>query len=505
MAARLLFVQCAGGRSLAGIFLACAGDSRVPGFPIVRAASGYCAGMREVVRRAAELAESWLGSLAERPVGVPVEPGVLRARLGGSLAADGADPVQLIEELAAALEPGLVASAGPRYFGFVVGGTLPAGLAADWLVSAFDQNAGAYVQSPGVAVVEEVTAGWLLDLLGLPAGSGVGFVTGGQMANFSCLAAARHALLAGLGWDVEADGLAGAPELAVIVGEQAHATVLQALRLLGLGAARARRVPVDDQGRMRPSDLRRVLGQVAGPALVCAQAGEVNTGAVDPLREIADVVAERRGAWLHVDGAFGLWAAASPALRPLAEGIERADSWATDAHKWLNVPYDCGVAIVRDSSALSSALAVNAAYFQDSGGREPFALTPEASRRARALPVYAVLRSLGRDGVADLVERCCALAQMAAGQLSRCPDVEILNDVVLNQVLFRVRGVDARVVIDWVQHEGTCWMGGTMWRGEPAIRFSVSGWSTTEKDIYRSVDAVLRAIGQVRAEPPGET
>jgi len=447
------------------------------------------------LRHAANVAAGWLASLGERPVGVPVEPDALRPGLAAELGDAGTDPAAVIDELAGALEPGLVATAGPRYFGFVTGGTLPAALAADWLVSAFDQNAAMCVMSPAAAVAEEIAAGWLLDLLGLPAGSAVGFVTGGQMANFSCLAAARHALLAAAGWDVAADGLRNAPELTVIAGEQAHATLIQALRLLGFGSAGLRRVPADDQGRMTAGGLRDALEQAAGPVLVCAQAGEVNTGAFDPLADIAALVRDRGQAWLHVDGAFGLWAAASPALRWLTAGADQADSWATDGHKWLNVPYDCGMAIVRDPAALTAALGLSADYLQGSGGRDSFAFTPEASRRARALPVYAALRSLGRRGVAGLVERCCALARMAARELSRSPSVEVLNDVVLNQVLLRVHGADTAAVIERVRRDGTCWLGGTSWRGEPAIRFSVSNWSTSEEDIRRSAAAIVQAIG----------
>jgi glutamate/tyrosine decarboxylase-like PLP-dependent enzyme len=446
------------------------------------------------LRHAANAAAGWLAALGDRPVGVPVDPGALRPGLAAELSDAGTDPATVIDELAAALEPGLVATAGPRYFGFVTGGTLPAALAADWLVSAFDQNAAMCVMSPAAAVAEEIAAGWLLDLLGLPPQAAVGFVTGGQMANFSCLAAARHSLLAAAGWDVEADGLRHAPGLTVIAGEQAHATLVQAVRLLGLGSAGLRRVPADDQGRMTTAGLARALEQAAGPVLVCAQAGEVNTGAFDPLGEIAALVRARGQGWLHVDGAFGLWAAASPALRWLADGAGQADSWATDGHKWLNVPYDCGMAIVRDQAALTAALGLSAAYLQGSGGRDSFAFTPEASRRARALPVYAALRSLGRRGVAGLVERCCSLARLAASELSRCASVEVLNDVVLNQVLLRVHGADTAAVIERVRRDGTCWLGGTSWRGEPAIRFSVSNWSTTEGDIRRSAAAIIGAI-----------
>jgi glutamate/tyrosine decarboxylase-like PLP-dependent enzyme len=449
--------------------------------------------------RAAELAGAWLGSLRERPVGIPVGPAGLRARLGGPLDEAGQDPASLIDELAAALEPGLVATAGPRYFGFVIGGSLPAAVAADWLTSAFDQNAAMYVMSPAAAVVEEVTAAWLLDLLGLPPQSAVGFVTGAQMANFSCLAAARNALLATAGWDVAADGLRDAPELTVVVGEQAHVTLLQAIRLLGLGTARARRVGSDDQGRMIAAELTQVLADTDGPVLVCAQAGEVNTGAFDPLREIAAAVRAYGRAWLHVDGAFGLWAAASPALRERTAGAELADSWASDAHKWLNVPYDCGLAIVRDPAALSAALGKNAAYLPASAVRDPFSFTPEASRRARALPVYAALRSLGRRGIAELIERCCALARLAAAELAADGMVELLNDVVLNQVLFRVPGAEPAAVIEQVRRDGTCWLGGTSWQGKPAIRFSVSNWSTTEDDVRQSATAIRAAISASRA------
>jgi glutamate/tyrosine decarboxylase-like PLP-dependent enzyme len=340
----------------------------------------------EALRRAAGLASTWLASLPERPVGVPVEPEAMWSRLAAPLSAEGEDPAKVIDEVAAALEPGLVAIPGPRYFGFVNGGTLPAALAADWLVSAYDQNAGAYVMSPGNAVLEQVTAGWLIDLLGPPPGSAAGFVTGAQMANFSGLAAARHALLAAAGWDVEADGLFGAPPLTVLIGEQAHATIPMALRMLGLGGTRVQRVPADGQGRMIAGELARALAQVGGPVIVCAQAGEVNTGAFDPLREIGTEVRARGQAWLHVDGAFGLWAAASPALRALTDGVDLADSWATDGHKWLNVPYDCGVAIVRDPAALTGALSFTAAYLPNDA-HDPFTFTPEASRRARAVPV----------------------------------------------------------------------------------------------------------------------
>jgi glutamate/tyrosine decarboxylase-like PLP-dependent enzyme len=359
------------------------------------------------------------------------------------------------------------------------------------LAAAWDQNAGLYVSSPAAAVAEEVAAGWLLDLLGLPSTAGVGFVTGGQMANASCIAAARHALLARAGWDVETSGVNGAPPLRILVGEEAHATIFASLRFLGLGA-RAERVAADGQGRMRPGALDDALAAGDGPTLVCAQVGNVNTGACDPVGELARLTREH-GAWLHVDGAFGLWAAAAPARRHLVDGLAAADSWATDAHKWLNVPYDSGVAIVADPAAQTGALGVGAAYLVASdAARDPLDFTPEFSRRARGFAVYAALRSLGRDGVADLVERCCALAQRMTERLA-AGGAEILNDVVLNQVLARF-GDDARTdaTIAAVQQDGTCWVGGTTWRGQRAMRVSVSSWATTEEDADASVDAILR-------------
>jgi glutamate/tyrosine decarboxylase-like PLP-dependent enzyme len=394
----------------------------------------------------------------------------------------------VLERLVGAAEPGLVASPGPRYFGFVVGGALPVSVGADWMVSTWDQNAAAQVMSPAVAAVEEVCQGWLLELLGLPTGASIGYVTGGQGANTTCLAAARHAVLRDAGWDVEEQGLADAPPVEVFVGDDAHATIFASLRLLGLGASRARRIPTDDQGRMDPLALAAALGEREGPAIVCAQAGEVNTGAFDFFEPIADACAAR-GAWLHVDGAFGLWARATPRLRALARGAERGDSWATDAHKFLNVPYDLGLAFVRDPLAHVAAHARNAAYLSRSDvERDPAVFVPEASRRARAVPVYAALRTLGRRGVADLVERCCALARQMAAELDEEPAIRIVNDVVLNQVLVGLAAPErTAAAIAAIQADGTCWVGGTEWKGAPAIRVSISNWSTTPEDVTRSV------------------
>ena len=456
--------------------------------------------MNDLLQRTAELASAFLARLGDRPVGPPVDLAALRAALGGPLPEHGADPLAVVEALARAADPGLVATAGPRYFGFVVGGSHPAALAADWLTSTWDQNAGLYVLSPAAAVAEEVAGQWLVELFGLPAGTSVGFTTGATMANFTALAAARDAVLRHAGWDVEEEGLTGAPPIVVIGGEETHVTIFAALQMLGLGRGRVRRVAADDQGRMRPEALAQSLATVGGPTIVCAQSGNVNSGAFDPLVEIAAAV-RARGGWLHVDGAFGLWAAAAPALRHHVRGVELADSWTVDAHKWLNVPYDSGLVFVRDATPHHAAMTLGAPYYVESAGaeRDSYNWVPESSRRARGFAVYAALRALGRSGVAELVERCCRLARRMADRLRAAPGLEVLNDVVLNQVLVRVEppgGADAdafiREVIRRVQADGTCWLGGTTWQGRSAMRISVSNWSTTETDVDRSVDAILR-------------
>jgi len=455
----------------------------------------------ELLRRAAELAVEYLAELPERPVGRPIAPELLRKALGRELADQGEDPASVIEELARGVDPGLVATAGPRYFGFVIGGSLPVTVATAWLAAAWDQNAGNYPASPAASVVEEVAGGWLRDLFGLPAGVSFGFVTGGTMANFTALAAARHAVLGQAGVDVEADGLFGAPPVTVVVGAEAHTTIFVALRMLGLGGDRVTRVAADAQGRMRPDELRGALSGISGPTIVCAQSGNVNSGAFDPLREIADATNEI-GAWLHVDGAFGLWAAASPTISHYLDGHTGAQSWATDAHKWLNVPYDCGLVFVRDPEAHRAAMAVTAAYLvRGAEAYNAYDYVPESSRQARGLSVYTALRTLGRSGVAALVERCCAQARRMADRLSAASGASILNDVVLNQVLVRFAAAaddgpsaDKRTqaVIDAVQRDGTCWLGGTTWHGVGAMRISVSNWSTSEADIDQSAEAILR-------------
>jgi len=463
--------------------------------------------IRATLRRAGALAEEFIEALPERAVGPRAGVDELRAALGGPLPDGPTDPVHVVEELARGADPGIVASAGPRYFGFVIGGSHPAALAADWLTSAWDQNAGLYATSPAASVVEEVAAGWLVELLGLPPGSAVGFVTGCQMANLAGIAAARHEVLRRAGWNVEEDGLAGAPPVNVVVGEEAHVTVLVALRILGLGAARALRVAADGQGRMRVGELERTLAGCQGPTIVCAQAGNVNTGAFDPLAPIA-AAAHERGAWLHVDGAFGLWAAASPQRRHLAKGVWQADSWATDAHKWLNVPYDSGLVIAADPGALRAAMTSTAAYLLQSEGatRDPIDWVPEFSRRARGFPVYAALRSLGRRGVADMVDRCCRLAQRMAERLRAAEGATIINEVVLNQVLVRFQppsgDADAftRAVVARVQREGICWLSGTRWHGMEAMRVSVCNWSTTEEDVDRSA-AAIEAAARAEVRP----
>jgi glutamate/tyrosine decarboxylase-like PLP-dependent enzyme len=445
------------------------------------------------LERAHELAAAYLAGLSARAVRAAGEADGLR----GPLQAAGEDPVAVLEALAVGAEPGLVASAGPRYFGFVTGGALPVAVAADWLAAAWDQNAGLHVMSPAAAAAEETVMGWARELLGLPAGASAGVVTGATMANLTGLATARHGVLAGAGWDVEARGLQGAPRVRVLAGEEAHTTVFAALRLLGLGEATVELVPADGQGRMRAGALDEALAREEGPAIVCAQAGNVNTGAFDPLEAIA-AVCRGNGAWCHVDGAFGLWAAAAPRRAHLVAGAAAADSWAVDAHKWLNVPYDSAFAFVADPEAHHAAMRIAAAYLPPAGAAERNGAewAPEASRRARAFPLWAALRSLGRDGVADLVERCCALASRMAARLEGEPGLEVLNHVVLNQVLVRARDDDAATdaLVRAVQEDGTCWLGGTRWRGRAAMRISVSGWATTEADADRSADAIVAAL-----------
>jgi len=442
-------------------------------------------------------AVDFLSTLPGRHVGARATRDELLGALRVPLSDGGEDPKAVLESLASQAERGAVAVAGPRYFGFVIGGAMPVTVAADWMTSAWDQNPGIFVTSPLVSVAEEVASSWILELLGLPSDGSVGFVTGCQMANFTCLAAARNAVLRNADWNVEERGMNGAPRVNIVVSAEAHVTIHTSLRMLGFGTQSMIEVATDEQGRMIAGELARVVENLSGPTIICAQAGNVNTGAVDPLRRIAEIARERE-AWLHVDGAFGLWAAASADRRQLVDGVELADSWATDAHKWLNVPYDSGLAITRHPSAHRAAMSVKAEYIEHTAGaeRDPFEYTPEFSRRARGIPAYAALRTLGRRGVEALVDRCCARARQFAQILSRDPDVKILNDVVLNQVLVRFSDDDAatRDVITRVQRDGTCWLGGTTWHGMVAMRISVSNWATSEEDVERSAAAILRAI-----------
>ena len=451
---------------------------------------------------------AYLTGLPDRPIGSSASLEELRASLDMPLPESPGDPREVIASLAAAAEPGLVATPSGRFFGFVIGGATPAALAADWLTATWDQNAGLYILGPAAAVVEEAASRWLTELLGLPAGVSVGFVTGVQQANFTALAAARHDVLRRVGWNVEVDGMAGAPHVRVLAGGQRHDTIDRALRFLGFGTSAISPVEADEQGRMRPDALRRALAGRDGPAIVCAQAGNVNTGAIDPLGEICEV-AHQAGAWVHVDGAFALWAAASPRLRGLLAGVELADSWATDAHKWLNVPFDSGLVFCAHPPAHRAAMGVRASYLIHGaeGERDALDYNPEFSRRARGFPVYAAIRTLGRAGVAELVERCCALARRFADRLGAHDGVEVLNEVVLNQVLvrFRAAGGDddahTRAVLERVRRDGTCWMSGTTWRGRAAMRISVSNWSTDADDVDRSVEAILRCVSGSPSTP----
>ncbi|MEW6322046.1 MAG: aminotransferase class V-fold PLP-dependent enzyme [Acidobacteriota bacterium] len=458
--------------------------------------------------QACALAARYLDSLPDRHVGGRADRQALRAALGGPLPDRGADPAAVLDALARDADAGLVATAGPRYYGFVTGGALPVTVAADWLASAWDQNGAMEVMSPAVAVLEDIVAGWIIDLVGLPRGASVGFVTGAHMANFTCLAAARHGVLRRAGWNVEEDGLQRAPRLTVIAGDHVHVSVVGALRMLGVGAAELVKVAVDDQGRMRLDALDEALSQRAsGPLIVCAQAGNVASGATDPLAGIARA-AHERGAWVHIDGAFGLWAAVVPELQDQVDGLAEADSWTTDAHKWLNVPYDSGLAIVAHPAPHRAAMSLHASYLERGDGeRAGMDWTPESSRRARVVPLYALLRTLGRDGVVDLVRRTCALAGRMAEALAREPGISILNRVVLNQVLvrFTAGGGDAaddaltREVIRRVQADGTCWAGGASWFGRQVMRISVCNWSTTGDDIDRSAEAIAACYAAARS------
>lgn len=443
--------------------------------------------LAHLLQMTAERAIRYREGLADRRVATSADAVARLSELGGALPDHPTDAETILTLLDEIGSPATVTMAGGRYFGFVNGSSLPATLAANWLAGAWDQNAALAVMSPVAVKLEEIALGWLLDLLRLPSTGGGAFVTGATMANFTGLAAARHFVLEKAGWNVEAQGLFAAPPVSVVVGAEVHPTLLKALGLLGLGRERVVSVPVDGQGRMRAD----AFPELNGPAIVCLQAGNVNTGAFDPASVICKL-AHQAGAWVHVDGAFGLWAAASDKHAHLAQGFAEADSWATDAHKWLNVPYDCGLAFVRHPEALRAAMSLSAAYLPAEGVREPMHYTPEASRRARGIEVWAALRALGRKGLSELIERACRHATRFAEGL-RQAGYQVLNDVELNQVLVSFGDEETtRRVIAGIQADGTCWCGGTVWQGHTAMRISVSSWATTEEDVERSLAAMLR-------------
>ncbi len=452
------------------------------------------------LRRAAEAAIGWRAGVSGRRVGPAAGYADAVAALGGPVPEDPGDADAIVAEMIEAATPGLMAMCSPRFFGWVIGASHPAGVAADWLASAWGQNAGLAVPTPAAAAAEEVAGRWMLDLLDLPREAGFGLTTGATMANAIALAAARGAVLERIGWDVEAKGLYGAPEITIVIGAEAHSTVFMGLRLLGFGAERVVRVAADDQGAMRADALRAALDGVAGPSIVLAQAGHINTGAFDPFAEIVEA-ARDRGAWVHVDGAFGLWARACPEIEALTTGVEGADSWATDGHKWLQVPYDCGVVFVRDAPALRRAMSISASYLPVGGtARDPGDFTPELSRRARGFPLWATIRALGRTGIAEMVARDCACARAIAKGLSRTPGLEVLNDVVLNQVAVATLDGDAatKALLARVQADGVCFPSPGVWKGRSILRFSVTSGRTALADAEAAVGAVAAAWACVR-------
>lgn len=457
----------------------------------------------DLLRSVTDYAADYLARSITRPVSVAASTGELRAALGGPLPAAGTDAAAALRALIGAGEPGLMSSASGRFFGFVMGGAYPVAVATEWLMSVWDQCAALYATSPTASVAEEASVGWLCQLFGLPASVSAGITSGCATANLTGLAAARHHVLAAAGWDVEEQGLIGAPAPRVLVSEGCHVTVLRALRLLGLGG-QVRLIATDAQGRMRFDALSEAVGAGTGPLIVCGQVGNVDTGAVDPLPEVCDLV-HGHGGWVHVDAAFGMWAAASPRLRARVAGLELADSWATDAHKWLNVPYDCGIALCAHPDSHRAALRTHAEYLTTapSDERDPVDYTPEMSRRARALVLWTTLRYLGRDGVAELVERCCALARRLAARLAVADGITVLNDVVLNQVLVRFDAPAGRepaghttAIVAALQDGGLAWASPTVWRGEPTLRLSVCNWQTDEAAIDACAEAIVRCHEQ---------
>lgn len=448
--------------------------------------------MSSLFEAATKRSLNYLQSIQTRNVGPTVEAVANLRLFDEPLPENPTEPEKVLQQLDEIGSPATMGIAGRRFFGFVIGGSLPVSLAANWLAGAWDQNTGLFNITPATAYLEQVVLRWLVDILKLPPETGCGFVTGATVANFTCLAAARHSVLKQAGWNVEADGLFGAPPITVVIGTEAHPTLIKSLGLLGLGRNRVVKIPVDDQGRM----IAGALPEFSGPKIICAQVGNVNTGACDPVDLICDR-AKKSGAWVHIDGAFGLWAVAAPTRARLVAGIEKADSWATDAHKWLNVPYDCGIAFVRNREALRAAMAITAEYLPtETEHRNPSDYTPELSRRARGVEVWAVLRSLGRSGVAEMIERTCRHARRFADGFSKA-GFDILNDVVLNQVLVSFGDPSkTNKIIEEIQHDGTCWCGGTVWQGRTAMRISVSSWATTDEDVEMSLAAMLRIAAE---------
>ena len=452
--------------------------------------------LQSLLTDAMQRSVTYLEGLDARGVAPPANAAAALSALDVPLPDGPTDPREVLRELDQLVSPATMAMAGGRFFGFVIGGSLPVALAADWLASAWDQNTGLYKTTPGTAHLEQVALRWLLEALDLPRGAAGAFVTGTTVAHITALAAARHVVLERVGWNVEADGLFGAPPVTVIVGEEAHPTLHKALGVVGFGRTRVHRVPVDGEGRMRADK----LPAISGPTILCVQVGNVNTGACDPVREICEAT-RGSGAWVHVDGAFGLWARAARSRAHLVDGLELADSWATDGHKWLNVPYDSGIAIVRDGNALRAAMAVTAEYLPtDSAFRNPSDYTPELSRRGRGVDVWAAMRALGRSGIEEMIERNCRQARMFAEELGKL-GFAILNDVVLNQTLVSFGEPDfTRRVIAAIQEEGTMWAGETVWQGKTAMRISVCSWATTDDDVRKSVNAIRRVVARVRGE-----
>ena len=463
--------------------------------------------LHRLLSRAADHAADYRRSLADNSGKPQTGYYDMREALAAALPETGSAPEAVLEELVRVASPGLMPMAGPRFFGFVIGASHPAGVAADWMVAAWGQNAGYHTPTPAAAAMEEIAESWLVDILDLPEGSSVGFVTGATVANAVGLSAARTRVLLDAGWDVDADGLFGAPEITVFVGDDAHSSVFSALQMIGLGYRRVVRIATDDQGRMRPDVLEAEIGKATGPRIVIAQAGQINTGAYDPFAEII-AIAHAHGAWVHVDGAFGLWARATPGRKHLTAGIEGADSWVTDGHKWLQVPYDSGFAIVRDREVHQRAMTQWGSYLPsiNQGDRVPSAFVPELSRRARGMPVWAMLKTLGRSGVAELVERHCQLARRFADRLATEPGIRICNAVTINQVIvnFGPGDADARkaateAVIARVQKDGVCFVGGAAWKGDWVMRISISSGVTTQADIDMSADAIIDAWRTVQS------